>query len=222
MVKKEKDTATPVKCWLLKRGTPAWTQRSEILVCEGETAYEWGDPSVGIPNVEVTVKKLLVGKHGVSVLVQYKDQEPYEESISRYSFAEERLKEHINDLEMEVESARDNGKQALQELREEYKRKYGEDLQVGQRVIAKTPPYLALEKKWKWQGTTSERRGKIIDIDRDIHVTVKWDKHKTPDVKKPEELMDEKEWDEFEKKLSQYDDFAERLERERPFKGPFD
>ena len=196
-------SAEPVKCWNLKRGKG---DKKGIVVCEGETAYEWGDPSVGIPNVDVTVKKLLVGKHGVSALVQYKDQEPYEESLGRFSFAGDLEAERINDLEMSADEARYSGEQALQELRDEYVRKYGEDLKVGQRVIE----------------YGSDRRGKIIDVGRDVQVKVKWDKQKIPEVKKPKEVLDEKSWDEFEKKFSEYDDFAERFERDRPFRGPFD
>jgi len=205
-MQEDKASAEPIKCWRVKRSQK---QKSSIIVCEGETAYAPGDPSVGIFGGEVTVRKVFGGKHGASVEVQDKEGKPYEEELRMFMFAEEIREERINDLRMNVDAERCGGEESLQNLRDEFNQKYGENLKVGQRVIE----------------LHGDNRGKIVGIARDVKVKVKWDKQKTPDVKRPVDIMDEKEWDEYNRKFEEYEsthDIMLEAKESRPFRGPFD
>lgn len=185
-MQEDKASAEPIKCWRVKR-----SQKSKpITICEGETAYEHGDPSVGINGGEVTVKKVFGGKHGASVEVQYENEEPYEEELRMFQFAEEIQAERMNDFEMGIESVRYDKEEELDKLREEYQTKYGEKFKEGQRVIS----------------VTENKRGKIMGIDRDVKIKVKWDGQKTPVMKTPANLINEKEWDTFDKQFKEYNE----------------
>jgi hypothetical protein len=183
-MKDEMPSAEIAKCWRVKRHPTS----KPITICEGETAYEHGDESVGIHGGEVTVKRVLGGKHGASVEVQYGNEEPYEEELRMFEFAEELQRERISDLEMGLESVREDKEEELDKLREEYKTKYGENFKEGQRVTE----------------VLGNKRGKILSIDRSIEIKVKWDKEKKPVAKTPGMLIDEKEWDKFNKEFDEY------------------
>ncbi len=179
----KKQTAEDAECWKIKRSEKS----PSIIVCKGETAFEHGDPSVGIFGGEVTVKDIYSGKYGVSALVESNGEE-YEEDISMFQFNQENILENLHNIKLELDILLDQKEDEKEEIRNTYTQKYGEDLKKGQRVIQ----------------VEGNKRGIINDIDREIKATVKWDDEKKTKKEPVSNLMDEKEWKEFKEEFDRH------------------